>query len=166
MNLRVPFVIISLALLSSGCATTGDPSKGGLVGWSEKKAQQRQQDLEGKATEANQGADAAVARTHSARLTLSEEEALLGSMQRRLDGLLAENVRLARKLTSLSKSSSARSVEHDGLLKELNTLSNNQDPEQYFLDLRNTEDKKIYLSRIESTNEKTAEAIRLLLMQN
>ena len=32
----------ALALAVSGCATTGDPKAGGLFGWSESKAQQRQ----------------------------------------------------------------------------------------------------------------------------
>lgn len=41
---RLLLSVIALGTLAS-CQTTGDPSQGGLFGWSEGKAQGRQQDL-------------------------------------------------------------------------------------------------------------------------
>ena len=77
---------IALALAAGGCATTGDPKAGGLFGWSEAKAQQRQAD---------------------ARSILAQEE-------RRGDELKAERQRLEgqiktkrNQLSTLQKKSSA-----------------------------------------------------------
>lgn len=44
VNLRIAALVLSLGLLA-GCQTTGDPTKGGLYGWDEEKAKQRQQHL-------------------------------------------------------------------------------------------------------------------------
>lgn len=38
----VAFVAFCMIFAVSGCTTTGDPTAGGLFGWSESKAQQRQ----------------------------------------------------------------------------------------------------------------------------
>jgi hypothetical protein len=42
MNLRALFALLPLVALLSACETTGDPREGGLFGWSETKARQRQ----------------------------------------------------------------------------------------------------------------------------
>ncbi|HEX8294884.1 MAG TPA: hypothetical protein VF593_01175 [Chthoniobacteraceae bacterium] len=42
MNARLRWVAGALAALAAGCETTGDPQQGGLFGWSESKARERQ----------------------------------------------------------------------------------------------------------------------------
>ncbi len=43
MYKKILFLFLAVAM--TGCQTTGDPTKGGLFGWSEKKADKRQEDM-------------------------------------------------------------------------------------------------------------------------
>lgn len=52
----LPFVLLIAAL--TGCATTGDPTQGGLFGWSQQKAEARQAALEQQADADRQAAEA------------------------------------------------------------------------------------------------------------
>lgn len=79
---------ISLCMLffASGCATTGDPTSGGLFGWSESKAQQRQV---------------------AARTALEKEE-------RRGDELRAEKQRLQNQINSKKRQLSSLKQKSEG----------------------------------------------------
>lgn len=100
--MRLSVVLMSFALLAlAACKTTGDPRQGGLFGWSEKKAQQRQQSMRADAD----AADTALAReqdrsanlhTHQAELSRDEQR-----LQIELSRLLNENERLEQRLREL-----------------------------------------------------------------
>lgn len=60
--LQVILAVSSLAALNS-CATTGDPTQGGLFGWSENKARGRQADLENRLDEVQQDTEQQQARS-------------------------------------------------------------------------------------------------------
>ncbi len=51
--------VLALCWIMGGCETTGDPHQGGLFGWSEAKAQDRQKERQARAA----GAEAELART-------------------------------------------------------------------------------------------------------
>lgn len=92
-------VIVSSSLVA--CATTGDPRRGGLFGWSENKARSRQAQLQ--QVELAQRRQAVAERQRSDELhrqqnALSDEARRL---QAELDALQAENRRLDEQLRSL-----------------------------------------------------------------
>jgi hypothetical protein len=76
-----------LGFLFTGCQTTGDPTQGGLFGWSEKKAQVRQQSLE-------QG-------NEQAQQQLSSAQQQQSRLRRQQAGLEGESVRLRGEVDRL-----------------------------------------------------------------
>lgn len=97
----VLYMIVSSSLVA--CATTGDPRKGGLFGWSENKARTRQEQLQD--AELAQRRHAAAERQrgdalHRQQSALSSEARQL---QAELDALQAENRRLDEQLRSLMR---------------------------------------------------------------
>ena len=96
-------IIRSALLLSllAGCQTTGDPRDGGLFGWSEEKARDRQAALEAQSDAARNAAEAE-RRRHAA---LSDKEVRLrseaGELHAHLARLLSENDQLDAELRSL-----------------------------------------------------------------
>lgn len=91
MNIRI-IVCGAAAILLGGCETTGDPTQGGLFGWSEGKARQRQVALhDAVSLEHDRTSDA---RAESGQLraqrsrnasAISAERARLTRMERQLD---------------------------------------------------------------------------------
>lgn len=108
--------VLALTLLSA-CATTGDPTQGGLFGWSETKAQQRQAELARQDESAQQGsANArrqveALQKQHDGLATESERQ------QKALDRLLAENADLDARLRSLMQQRSLSAADMARLQK-------------------------------------------------
>lgn len=94
---------LTLSATLAACQTTGDPRQGGLLGWSEQKAAERQQQLEAEnkaardslAQETQRSADLRSRQTH-----LDSEEA---SLKASLDSALAENDALDARLQQLMK---------------------------------------------------------------
>ena len=70
------FLLTGLTVLSS-CATTGDPNQGGLFGWSESKAQNRQTNLQNHLQDVQQDTQDQQARTQQ----LENKKAQLESQQ-------------------------------------------------------------------------------------
>ena len=89
------------AIAVGGCSTTGDPTSGGLFGWSETKARDRQSDLEQQEVAARAAAEQARVEAGSA----SEKKRSLTEDARRLeaelDQLLTTNADLESQLRSL-----------------------------------------------------------------
>ena len=52
MKPRIPVALTMFAVALSACETTGDPQRGGLFGWSETKARQRQAEKQAAVTDA------------------------------------------------------------------------------------------------------------------
>jgi predicted nuclease with TOPRIM domain len=101
-NFPASALVLSLIALGfTGCQTTGDPNQGGLFGWSEKKAQQRQDTLE------QQNVDA--------RGQLVSEQQQQSQLRQREAGLQAESVRLRGEIDRLT-------AENDHLEDQLRSL--------------------------------------------
>lgn len=97
---RYHLVALSLLLLA-GCATTGDPRKGGMFGWSREKADARLASLE--AQNASEERHAAFAQRRSEELgdrkdNLDDEAARLRA---EIDSLMSENLVLESRLRKL-----------------------------------------------------------------
>lgn len=93
--------IMVIAMAAAGCQTTGDPTQGGLFGWSAKKAQQRQQDLE------QQNADA------QGQLVSAQQQQ--SQLRQRESGLQTESAQLRSEIDRLM-------TENDHLEDQLRTL--------------------------------------------
>ena len=77
------------AVLLAGCATTGDPQRGGLFGWSENKARERQHEL--------------VRRDRAAHDRAADEQARGEVLHERQDALDAEARQLQQELARLQQ---------------------------------------------------------------
>jgi len=116
---QIPLLGICVAL--SACETTGDPTKGGLFGWSQHKADERQQDLQ----QQNATATAGVSSEQQRQLELQGSQAGLTAEAQRLqpqvDRLLTENTQLETQLKNLmgEKQFSEAELRHlNGLLDQ------------------------------------------------
>lgn len=114
---------VSLLAALAGCATTGDPRSGGLFGWSEDQARDRQQALQRddaaaqqQATQERQG----TAQLQTRQAGLSDESTQL---KYELDRLLAENTQLENQLRDLMQ---RRQLGSDELTRLRNVLASNQ----------------------------------------
>jgi septal ring factor EnvC (AmiA/AmiB activator) len=100
-GLRICILMLGSVSMLSACETTGDPRAGGLFGWSESKAQVRQQDLQHEADAANTDSRAEQSRKAALEQTETglsvENDALRGQ----LSSLLSENQRLNAQLRDL-----------------------------------------------------------------
>jgi chromosome segregation ATPase len=112
MDSWVALLVAAFALvLLGGCETTGDPRQGGLFGWSESKAQERQASLQREVATAQgdaQNQQAAVARNQAQEAALTSQ---VTGLQARLNSLLAENTRLETQVKELLKKSGASTQE-------------------------------------------------------
>ena len=95
MSRRAIILALLAGLSAAGCETTGDPNEGGYFGWSEEKAQERQQEL----------------------LRQYEEE------QAQLDAAQAERDRLSTNRSDLSASLEAQRQRNDYLRADIGTRS-------------------------------------------
>lgn len=154
------FVICLLAVIQAGCTTTGDPTKGGLLGWSKSKADQRASEAENAANAATQAADAEHQRSQTLTQKLNTNRSTRNQYKTTIDHLLEENQRLHEKLSSLSESNRNHNTElklleaeRDKLIQE-STLKEeaieNGQPHQFS-------------SQLSELNERYKEAILMLL---
>lgn len=98
-GLRV-LVLASLGAIAA-CQTTGDPREGGLFGWNEDKARERQQALSQQEGDAQRRAEAEKARSGQLQGRQSGLQAESARLQADIDRLLAENTQLERELREL-----------------------------------------------------------------
>lgn len=104
--LKVPdhlgqLVLIVIAMAASGCQTTGDPTQGGLFGWSPKKAQQRQQDLEQQNADARGRLVSAQQQQNQLRRKEAGLQTESAQLRSELDRLMSENNHLEDQLRTL-----------------------------------------------------------------
>lgn len=110
-------------LLILGCQTTGDPRQGGLFGWSENKAVERQNIL--KDTKYEEERKAEESQSESARLE-NERLALQGELdrQRRLIAEIDSELNaLSKKISSIEKKKTKKQKEFKTAKKELGRLN-------------------------------------------
>jgi hypothetical protein len=85
--------LLALGWIMAGCTTTGDPRQGGLFGWSEAKAQDRQKEREARVA----GAEAELAHTDGQSRAL---EARASRTDHQLATARSENERAEEKLSA------------------------------------------------------------------
>lgn len=116
-------LFIVLAGFVCACATTGDPGKGGLWGWSEKKAKTRQMQL----SQADAAQRQQAASEQQRGDTLRQRQSTLSSealqLQAELDGLRAENRKLDAQLRELMQK---RTLGADEMHRLQGVLADNQ----------------------------------------
>lgn len=103
--------LVAIAYLIAGCATTGDPRQGGLFGWSESKADDRQEALQREANESVRSAEQEKAKTRDIQARESALKSGVEQLRSQLDKLIAENQRLESELKDLARTKSLRSDE-------------------------------------------------------
>jgi hypothetical protein len=97
--------VLAISGILTGCATTGDPQQGGLFGWSETKARERQSERQNRVA----GEKAALARENARGRALETREA---STDRGLVSARTEHERAEAKLHT----------QQTGLLAKINRL--------------------------------------------
>ncbi len=139
-----------------GCSTTGDPTAGGLVGWSRDKADQRANHLERTAYSATKDAEIEQQRSKRLANTLASETANLTHTKEVLNSLMIENRDLYNKLNTLKAS-------NNKLNKEILMMEDERN--ELMLQLTNTtnSNSRIISEQINSLNERYKEAILILL---
>lgn len=90
-----------LVLTMAGCQTTGDPREGGLFGWSEARARDRQAALEAQSDAASKTADAEKRRGESLSRQQEQLRSEAAGLQAQLTQLLAENDSLDHEIRAL-----------------------------------------------------------------
>lgn len=119
------FTVTTLSLFGlCACATTGDPSQGGLFGWNRTKASERQDALRKSAEDAIQSADQQS--EQSVKLEQTRTRLLDESKGKRskLNALLMENSRLEKKLKDATKRGTKRASD---LAQAHKALSDNRE---------------------------------------
>lgn len=162
MYLRVIFGPLLAVVLLSACETTGDPSQGGLFGWSQQKADARVENLQTEAEYYTKEADRTERRSRELDRELTQEKQKLLDQHQTLDQLLAENRKLHEKWLNLQSQHQAAETKKSTLESERLTL---------LRDIQSLGDRVIdsdrnsqsMTHRLEQLNEQYKEAILLLL---
>lgn len=94
-------VVMAIAVLLAGCATTGDPQRGGLFGWSENKARDRQHELTRRDMAARDRAADEQTRGDALRERHDNLDVQAQQLQQELENLQQENRALDARLRSL-----------------------------------------------------------------
>lgn len=157
-------VISSCAIVISACATTGDPNAGGLWGWNEEKAQERQVKLESRASDLKSqnerlSEDNKGLRNTQTNLKNKEEE-----LTRQLAGLIDERKQMVKQLHEAAKNydiKEAKLIE----LREKYAASKTEyeNIKTKYGRLGSIESKQHFLNEVASENNKLIDEILLLI---
>lgn len=153
------FLAFFLLFIVFGCATTGDPTKGGLFGWSEEKAKVRRTELEREANEA--------------RVRAREAKENQSNLNEREKGLDFQVKTLNNQLTRLMQENAALREEFEELMQQNNTLTEELTALQN--ELRQTQEEwstpppmsfsEVQAQKVRQQNKRLNAAILLLLSQ-
>ncbi|QSN63509.1 MULTISPECIES: hypothetical protein [unclassified Caballeronia] len=126
---NLPRILTALTLLAlvSACETTGDPRQGGLFGWSATQADERQRALEQQAAQAQKEARREQAKVQQSSAKEGDLQAQVDSLHNQLKARLAENTRLSRQLTDLTRNKKLATSDLERVRRE---LSQNQQVRQ------------------------------------
>ena len=108
-------LIIVPAALIMGCLTTGDPSRGGLFGWSERKAKERQAEISREAQAATNRGNTEQLKKQELGSTEAELDDEVSRLEKSIARLMAENEELRDSFADLM----GQKVEDDDLLIDL-----------------------------------------------
>lgn len=149
--------------LFSACATTGDPGVGGLLGWSEKKAQQRQQNLEGQAQQAQQ---ANIEQQRQTAQKRNEKQVLTKRVERSNQDfarLIDENRLLSVQLDELVSSRSDSDKKIESLKQQLQEIETPDQLAKGFTEAETELQRNSYFERLKAANEFYTDSIIFLL---
>ncbi len=93
--------VLLATLLTAGCQTTGNPREGGLFGWSEEKARERQSVLESQSETARRTAEDEQRRGEALAKQQAQARDHETAMRDQLRRLLSENDRLEAEVRTL-----------------------------------------------------------------
>lgn len=163
MRARLVFAVLVAMMACCACQnTTGDPRAGGLFGWSEDKAKQRQADLQSQAASATQTATA----EQASRARLEEEkrvaDAETRTLELRLNALVEENRRLESQLAELRKRNTASSDKLQAMLRELDAMRSSTPVPTAGA---STAQRRAQAEQLDQRNAKLHQAIQLMLQR-
>jgi uncharacterized membrane protein len=117
MDVQAWFVLLLVCIVLCGCQTTGDPTQGGLFGWSEKKAEERQAEREETLSREQQTMQQEQQRETGLRREMSLNARDLDDQQKEISQLLANAEALEREAPTPATASRARRLrrEIDGI---------------------------------------------------
>jgi len=112
MRMDVPsrLVLLLVCAVLCGCQTTGDPTQGGLFGWSERKAEERQAEREETLSREQQTMQEEQRREAGLRREVSLNAKDLDEQQREISQLLANAEALEHEAPTPATASRARRV--------------------------------------------------------
>ncbi len=117
--------LATLGLLCvTACSTTGDPTKGGLIGWSEKKATVRRDILQDRADDTQEEVDAVTQQNDSLESDVDALNSDVRTLEIVLKQLTQENEELRTTFDQLVKRSEKAKTEHSALSRELQITGN------------------------------------------
>jgi chromosome segregation ATPase len=151
----------TLALAS--CTTTGDPSSGGLLGWSEKKAISRQVDLEKKRNNAAKENAELLRQTRSKEDRKAALQTSIDQENQDFESLLVENQGLERQMTELLSQKDNANEEFSKLKEKLSKFESSDELNRSYRDSTSEVGKNSYLNRLKQVNEFYTKTIIFLL---
>jgi len=116
-SIALAAALLTLAL--AGCQTTGDPSAGGLFGWSPSKARQDVAALEQDAAATHRQAMEEQQKTAAMQARRTEVRSEVSDLQARLQRATAENEQLEGQLRALMQARRLGAAELDRLNRQL-----------------------------------------------
>ncbi len=117
-------VLYAMALMMMGCATTGDPRQGGLFGWSEKKAVERQNDKHGQLESEKATGDELKATSRERAREKEAKLAELGKQRKRLGKLDNDIAKMEKDIRSKKNLTAGKQKEKKKAEKKLLGLKN------------------------------------------
>jgi len=118
------FLSLLVCAALCGCRTTGDPAQGGLFGWSEEKARQRQAEREETLNREEQGTELQQEREAGLRREIRLNATHLEEQQKEISRLLANAEALEREAPTPATASRARRLRRGiDAIREDETLS-------------------------------------------
>lgn len=157
-------VILAAALATalSACQTTGDPRHGGLFGWDEQKARERQAELAAVDAQAQQQVAAERGRETQLQTQQTGRQAASAQLQAETDDLLAQNARLEQQLRALME---RRQIEGGQLARLQELLAANQRTRATAANARATPAAAEQRTRIDEQNERLHREVTILLQR-
>ncbi len=154
--------IILLPWVLGACQTTGDPRQGGLFGWSEDKARDRQRGLQQELNDSTRAAEQEKAKTAEAQSRQSALQTEVNRLQGQLEKMLDENQHLEAELSAMLRTKQLKS---EDLMRARAHLAENERVRKAARDAaKNGQTKPLAaVSLVEQQNQRLQKEILFLL---
>lgn len=150
---------LALCFLLTACATTGDPSRGGLFGWSEDKARARQETLLREIDAAHAATQKEAAEYDYLKSTKGDLAERLAALDELYSALLAENDALRDQVKSLV-AEEATAADHLATLRS-DLVSPGSGAAQTFAELDSEAEKERHVAQLQQQNQQLRTALGL-----